>query len=74
MREQQPTTSDEGILSIITETAPRHCAWCLKEQGIPAGEESHGICGFHKAQILAQAASRKAARAAARRQREAANV
>lgn len=23
------------------------CAWCLSEQNIPAGEESHGICQKH---------------------------
>lgn len=27
--------------------APLNCAWCMKEQGIPFGEGSHGICTRH---------------------------
>jgi hypothetical protein len=30
------------------------CAWCLSEQGIPAGEGSHGICKEHASQLLLQ--------------------
>lgn len=30
------------------------CAWCLSEQGIPAGEGSHGICKRHANQLLLQ--------------------
>jgi hypothetical protein len=48
------------------------CAWGLKERGIAPGEGSHGICAFHKAQMLATAARFRAARAAERRRREAA--
>jgi hypothetical protein len=24
------------------------CAWCLAEQGLPMGEQSHGICPTHR--------------------------
>jgi hypothetical protein len=30
------------------------CAWCLSEQGIPAGEGSHGICKMHVDRIFIQ--------------------
>lgn len=30
------------------------CAWCLAEQGIPAGEGSHGICKRHADAFLNQ--------------------
>jgi hypothetical protein len=30
------------------------CAWCLSEEGLPAGEGSHGICGKHAAAFLLQ--------------------
>ncbi len=30
------------------------CAWCLSEQGIPAGEGSHGICKKHANWLLQQ--------------------
>lgn len=30
------------------------CAWCLHEQGLPAGEGSHGICRQHADQLLIQ--------------------
>jgi hypothetical protein len=30
------------------------CAWCLSEQGIPAGEGSHGICKQHANKLLLQ--------------------
>lgn len=60
-QEQQPTVSAQ-ILPIAGDAASRLCAWCLAAQGIPAGEGSHGICKFHKAQLLAQAARLRAAR------------
>ena len=53
-------------------TCTDDCAWGLKERGIAPGEGSHGICAFHKAQMLAQAARLRAARAAQRRARAAA--
>lgn len=24
------------------------CAWCLAEQGLPMGKQSHGICATHR--------------------------
>jgi hypothetical protein len=30
------------------------CAWCLSEQGIAAGEGSHGICRKHANRLLLQ--------------------
>jgi len=30
------------------------CAWCLSEQGLPAGEGSHGICKQHANRLLLQ--------------------
>jgi hypothetical protein len=27
------------------------CAWCLEEQGVEAGEGSHGICTRHAEQV-----------------------
>jgi hypothetical protein len=30
------------------------CAWCLSEQGIPAGEGSHGICKKHANWLVLQ--------------------
>ena len=30
------------------------CAWCLSEQGIAAGEGSHGICKTHANRLLLQ--------------------
>lgn len=34
------------------------CAWCLSEQGIPAGEGSHGICKTHANRLLLQQRAR----------------
>ena len=28
------------------------CAWCLQEQGLPLGPGSHGICLFHRDQLM----------------------
>jgi hypothetical protein len=30
------------------------CAWCLSEQGVAAGEGSHGICKKHANRLLLQ--------------------
>lgn len=38
--------------------APPLCAWCLSEQGIPAGEGSHGICRTHANRLLLQQRAR----------------
>jgi hypothetical protein len=48
LRGDNPFNSDDSV---------RHnplCAWCLSEQGIPAGEESHGICNKHANRLLLQ--------------------
>ena len=36
----------EGALSL----SPR-CAWCLREQGMPLGSGSHGICARHAVEV-----------------------
>ena len=28
------------------------CAWCLQEQGLALGPGSHGICQFHRDQLM----------------------
>jgi len=38
------------------------CAWCLAEQGIAAGEGSHGICESHRQVMMAQYWRLKAAK------------
>jgi len=49
----------------IETPAANPCAWCLKEQGLPMGETSHGICSKHRAWMSEQSLARKAARMAA---------
>lgn len=41
---------------------PVLCAWCLAEQGLPAGEGSHGICKKHANMILLQYRATRVAR------------
>jgi hypothetical protein len=41
------------------------CAWCLSEQGIPAGEGSHGICRKHADWLLLQQRKLRSRRIAA---------
>jgi len=36
----------------IDELIVNPCAWCLAEQGIPAGEGSHGICKKHADKLV----------------------
>lgn len=69
MQEQYIPTQAPALPIMMAMTSANPCAWCLKEQGIPAGEDSHGICAFHNAQMLLQAARRRAARAAQRQGR-----
>jgi hypothetical protein len=45
-----PPSYEPSILVIL----PTRCAWCLSEQGIPAGEGSHGICKKHANRLLLQ--------------------
>lgn len=35
------------------------CAWCLAEQGLPMGEDSHGICTRHAEQLRADYHARR---------------
>jgi len=69
MQEQHITPEVPALPVVVATTSTNPCAWCLKEQGIPAGEGSHGICAFHNAQMLLQAARRRAVRAAQRQRR-----
>lgn len=39
-----------SIIAVLT----TRCAWCQAEQGIPAGEGSHGICRPHADELLAK--------------------
>lgn len=39
------------------------CAWCLREQGQPMGNGSHGICTRHKTLVLMARKERKQGRA-----------
>ena len=43
------------------------CAWCLSEQGIAAGEGSHGICKKHADSFLLQWRERHTHRVMTRR-------
>ena len=69
MQEQSIALEGPALPVVMATTSANLCAWCLKEQGIPAGEGSHGICAFHHAHMLLQAARRRAARAAQRQGR-----
>jgi hypothetical protein len=40
------------------------CAWCLSEQGLPAGEGSHGICKMHANLLRLQQQKLRSARLA----------
>ena len=63
MQEQRITTDISAIPIVVATTSCLDCAWCLSEQGIPAGERSHGCCAKHRAQILAQHHAIRAAQA-----------
>jgi hypothetical protein len=54
-RKQEAYLRDDTFLN--GDNPARHsplCAWCLSEQGIPAGEGSHGICKNHANWLLLQ--------------------
>jgi hypothetical protein len=36
------------------------CAWCLQELGLPLGSGSHGICQFHRNQLMVDRRSKQA--------------
>ena len=64
MQEQHFTPDiPELPIVVIRRTYDPTCAWCLGEQGIEPLTGSHGTCPRHEAQMLAQAAQLKAARA-----------
>src|SRR5258708_15346410 len=69
MQEQHFTPLAPALSVVMATTSTNPCAWCLKEQGIPAGEGSHGICAFHHAHMLLQAARRRVARVAQQQKR-----
>jgi hypothetical protein len=69
MQEQDILPLAPALPVVMATTSTNSCAWCLKEQGVPTGEGSHGICAFHHAHMLLQAARRRAARAAQRQGR-----
>lgn len=50
-REEIPT---KGCLLDVEQVVGKKCAWCLSEQGIVAGEGSHGICKRHANALLLQ--------------------
>jgi hypothetical protein len=42
-----------GEIGMVQESAWLiECAWCLQEQGLPLGPGSHGICLFHRDQLM----------------------
>lgn len=52
---QERIPIDDNMLGKHTITLQRPlCAWCLSEQGIAAGEGSHGICAKHADWLLKQ--------------------
>ena len=69
MQEQSIPLEGPALPVVMATTSANLCAWCLKEQGIPAGEGSHGICAFHHAHMLLQAARRRVARVAQQQKR-----
>src|SRR2546421_738334 len=69
MQEQSIPLEGPALPVVMATTSTNLCAWCLKEQGIPAGEGSHGICAFHHAHMLLQAARRRVARVAQQQKR-----
>lgn len=54
---QAPPTMDDVLLNVEL-----LCAWCLFEQGTPAGEGSHGICKKHAERMLLQWRERRTGR------------
>lgn len=60
----QQTDAAEQSPTMLTNTSPVLCAWCLDEQGIPQGEGSHGICPDHAQTQYQLLQARRARRAA----------
>jgi hypothetical protein len=51
------TTMEQRSLEEHVDTR-ENCAWCLKEQGRPMGNGSHGICSHHAAQMQQESKER----------------
>ena len=56
---------NDALTSSVMAESSTDCAWCLAEQGLEAGNGSHGICARHEAGILQQYQAHRAAAAAA---------
>jgi hypothetical protein len=58
---QESVLVDDSLL--IGDIWPRPlCAWCLSEQGMAAGDGSHGICTEHADWLMKQWRERRSAR------------
>lgn len=66
MQEQYipPGTPTLPVVMADAPTSAPLCAWCIDEQGILAGEDSHGICACHKARMLVEHERHRATRQA----------
>jgi hypothetical protein len=64
-KQEKYMTDDHLLTSDIPVWHSPLCAWCLSEQGIPAGEGSHGICKKHANRLLLQQRKLHSRRAAA---------
>ncbi len=62
MQEQSIPLEAPALPVVLATASTNPCAWCLKEQGVPSGEGSHGICAFHHAHMLRRRAARAAQR------------
>ena len=61
----QNTRDDHPLNSDISVWYSPSCAWCLSEQGLEAGEGSHGICKQHANGLLQQQRKLRSRRIAA---------
>lgn len=55
-----PQRDDDRPVLIMTDEDSTSCAWCLREQGLPMGEISHGICGMHARRAMEEYKSERA--------------
>jgi hypothetical protein len=53
-KQERVLIADRPFNSNVTIWQSPLCAWCLSEQGIAAGEGSHGICTMHAGGLLKQ--------------------
>ena len=54
IEQEKSPIGDQPFNSDISVWQGPLCAWCLSEQGIEAGEGSHGICAVHADWLLKQ--------------------